>query len=103
MVSLLPPSLLRDPQDYLPMPVSGVQPLVSLADPFQRQHLRNEGPHLATLDKTAHLLKPRPLTLEEYTVKDLVFLVERREVALRAEDGCQAPEGFCGRDALNDR
>jgi hypothetical protein len=76
---------------------------VGLADLFQRQHLRNEGPHQATLDEPAHLLKPRPLTQEEHTVKDLVFLVERREVTLRAKDGRQAPEGFRGRDALNNR
>jgi hypothetical protein len=34
--------LIRDPQDYLPAPVAGVEPLVGLADLFQGQHLGDE-------------------------------------------------------------
>jgi hypothetical protein len=40
------PSLLRDSKDYLPAPVSGVQPRVGFAYFFQRQYLLDEGAYL---------------------------------------------------------
>ncbi len=58
----------------------------------QRQHPGDEGTQLAPLDQRSQLLESRPLAREEHTVEGLVLLVERRQVALRAEDGRQAPE-----------
>ena len=86
------PSVPSDSEDDLPAPVSGIQPLVGLADFFQRQHLGDEGPYLAALDERTHLLESCSLTCEEHAIESLVLLVEWGEVALRAEDGRQAPE-----------
>ena len=73
------------------------------ADFFQRQDLVDEGAYLATLGERAHLLQSCSLTCKEHAIESLVLLIEWCEVALRAEDGRQAPEGLRGRDALNNR
>src|SRR4028119_2201972 len=97
------PLVLLDPENNLAAPVPGVQSLVGLADLFQRQHLGDQRPHLSALDERTHLLEPCSLAREEHAIESLVLLVVWGEVALRAEDRRQPPEGLRGGDAINDR
>src|SRR3712207_8446368 len=53
--------------------------------------------------KRRHLVQARPLAQEQDAVQRLVVGVERRQVALRAEDRRQPPERPRGRDALDDQ
>ena len=57
---------LNDSENYLPAPVSAVQPLVRIADFFQRRYLVDEGAYLAALDERAHLLQACSLAREEH-------------------------------------
>src|SRR4028118_1238028 len=97
------PLVLPDPENNLATPVPGVQSLVGLADFFQRQHLGDQWPYLSTLKEHTHLLESCSLAREEHAIEGLVLLVVRGEVAQRAENRRQPPEGLRGGDAINDR
>lgn len=61
-------------------------------------HLGDQRLHLALLDELSDRFEPRSFAREEDAVQRLILVGERRQVAVRSEDGRDAAEPSCRRD-----